>query len=158
MRLSSVDRLARHSQREGAPNRKLTAPYVLLVEDDRTVRTLLAVGLEALGCRIVTADNGEEALRVLQAKPSVDVVVTEAALPGMDGLELLCSIRRTDGLEQLPVILCSAFIDEVMMKKAVACRCGRYLLKPVSPDFLFEQIRSLMQQRGPHRMTGHERA
>ena len=33
------------------------------------------------------------------------------------------------------------------MKKAVACGCGRYLLKPVHPDFLFEQIRSLMQQK-----------
>jgi CheY-like chemotaxis protein len=53
---------------------------VLLVDEDRAVRALLAVSLEALGCRIVTAGNGEEALRVLHAKPSVDVVVTEAAL------------------------------------------------------------------------------
>jgi|SRR5271157_2344948 len=97
------------------------------------------------------AIRSRRALRVLHAKPSVDIVVTEAALPVMGGLELLCTIRRTEGLEQLPVILCSASIDEMMMKKAVACGCSRYLLKPVHPDFLFEQIRSLMQQKASRR-------
>ena len=144
---SSTDRTPRHSRREGILTKKLTAPCVLLVDEGRTVRALLAASLGALGCRIVTAGNGEEALQVLHAKPSVDVVVTEAELPVMDGLELLCAIRQTDGLEQLPVILCAASIDETMMKKAVGCGCGRYLLKPVHPDFLFEQIRGLLQQK-----------
>ena len=148
----TTDRTPRDKRREGTPNRKLTAPCVLLVDEDRAVRALLAVSLEALGCRIVTAGNGEEALRVLHAKPSVDVMVTEAALPVMDGLELLCTIRQTDGLKQLPVILCSASIDEMMMRKAVECGCGRYLLKPVHPDFLFEQIRSLLQQKASRRV------
>jgi CheY-like chemotaxis protein len=145
--LSSTDRMPRHKRHEGALTKKLIAPRVLLVEEDRTVRALLAVSLQALGCRIVTAGNGEEALRVLHARPSVDVVVTAAALPVMAGLELLCAIRQTDGLEQLPVILCAASIDETMMKKAVGCGCGRYLLKPIHPEFLFEQIRSLLQQK-----------
>jgi len=149
--LSSTAPTPRHSRREGTTNRKPAAPCVLLVDDDRTVRTLLAVSLEMLGCRIVTAGSGVEALRVLNAKPSVDVVVTEAALPVMDGLELVCTMRQTDGLKHLPVILCAASVDEMMMKKAVACGCGRYLLKPVHPDFLFEQIRSLMQQKASHR-------
>ena len=144
---SSTDRTPSHKRREGTPNRKLSAPCVLLVDEDPAVHALLAVGLEALGCRIVTAGSGEEALRALRAKPSVDVVVTEAALPVMDGLELLCTIRQTEGLGQLPVILCAVSVDESMMKKAVACGCSRYLLKPVTPDFLFEQIRSLVQQK-----------
>src|SRR5271157_3992920 len=101
---SSTDCTLRHKRREGTPNRKLTAPCVLLVDEDRTVRALLAVSLEMLGCRIVTASSGVEALRVLNAKPSVDVVVTEAALPVMDGLELVCTMRQTDGLKHLPVI------------------------------------------------------
>ena len=102
--LNATDRMPRLGRREGTLNRKLAAPCVLLVEDDRTVRTLLTVSLEALGCRILTAGSGEEALRVLRARPSVDVVVAEATLPVMDGLELLCIMRRTEGLEQLPVI------------------------------------------------------
>ena len=155
---SSTDRTPRHSRREGTLTKKLIAPHVLLVDGDLMVRALLAVSLKTLGCRIVTAGNGEEALRVLHAKPSVDLVVTEAALPGMDGLELLCAIRQTNGLKQLPVILCAASIDETMMKKAVECGCGRYLLKPVHADFLFEQIRSLMEQKASHRGAASEQA
>lgn len=56
--------------------------------------------LEALGSRVLTAGSGEEALRILRTKSSIDVVVSEAALPVMDGLELLCTIRLTDGLEK----------------------------------------------------------
>jgi CheY-like chemotaxis protein len=147
----STDRAPRHSLREGTLTRRLTVPHVLLVDDDRAVRAFLAASLETLGCRIVTAGNGEEALRILHAKPSVGVVVTEAALPVMDGLELLCAIRQTDGHRRLPVIVRSASIDETMMQKAVVCGCGRYLLKPVHPDFLFEQIRSLLRRRASHR-------
>ncbi len=133
--------------REETPNKKLIAPCVLLVDDDPMVRGLLATSLKDLGCRTLTAGNGEEALEVLHAKPSVDLVVTEAAMPVMGGLELLCTVRQTDELKQLPFILCSVSIDEAMMKKAVEYRCGRYLLKPVHPEFLFEQISSLLHQK-----------
>jgi len=151
MPLSSSVSALRRSQREGTLRGKFAAPCVLLVDDDRTARSLLAVRLDALGCKVLTADSGEEALRTVRAKPSVDVVVTEAALPGMGGLDLVCTMRQMDGLKHLPVILCAASVDEAMMKKAVACGCGRFLLKPVHADFLFEQIQSLIQQKATHR-------
>jgi CheY-like chemotaxis protein len=120
---------------------------VLLVDDDPAVRGLLAISLKDLGCRTLTAGSGEEALRILHAKPSVDVVIAEVALPMMGGLELLCTVRQTDALEQLPFILCSVSIDEATMKKAVEYGCGRYLLKPVHPEFLFAQISSLLHRK-----------
>ena len=147
LHLHTTNARSKPARREGTPNKILTAPCVLLVDDDRAVRALLATSLEYLGCRTLTAGNGEEALQVLHAKPSVDVVVTEIALPVMGGLELLRTVRQIDGFKTLPVILCSVFIDEATMKQAVAYRCGRYLLKPVYPEFLFEQISGLLQQK-----------
>ena len=136
----------RHGNREGAPSKKLTTPCVLIVDDDQAVRTLLAASLEDLGCKTVMAGNGEEALQVLHAKPSVDLTVAEVAMRVMGGLDLLRAMRETDGLKQLPVILCSTTIDETILKQAVEYKCGRYLLKPVNAEFLFSQISSLLRQ------------
>ena len=131
--------------REGAPNKKLTAPRVLLVDDDRVVRALLAISLEDLGCRILTAGNGEEALQVLHAEPSVDVVVAEIDMPLVDGLELLRRIKQSARHKDLPVILCSVRADPETMKRAVENGCVLYLLKPIEPEFLFEQISTILR-------------
>ena len=120
---------------------------MLLVDDDRAVRALLATSLEYLGCRILTARNGEEALQALHAKPFVDVVVTEVALPVMGGLELLRTVRQIDGFKTLPVILCSVFIDEATMKKASAYGCTRYLVKPIDSEILIEEITAVLAHR-----------
>ncbi len=133
-------------------------PCVLLVDDDPTVRAVLGESLEALGCRLITAGNGEEALWVLRAKPSIDVVVAEVAMPVMGGLELLRIVRQMDRFKALPMILCSAVVDKATMKEAVEQRCGRYLLKPVHPEFLLHQITSLLTQNISRRTVPLERA
>lgn len=145
--LHSTNGTSKRHRRRGAPHIKPTAPCVLLVDEDRTVRALFATSLKDLGFRILTAGNGEEALQILRAKPSVDVVVTEVALPVMGGLELLRTVRRTIGLKTLPVILCSVAIDETTTRSAVEYGCDLYLSKPVHPEFLAEQISSLLHPK-----------
>ena len=67
-------------------------PVVLLVDNDRTVRTLLAASVRDLGYRILTAGDGEEALQVLYGKRSVGVVVTDDNARDQ-GLDLLRTVR-----------------------------------------------------------------
>jgi two-component system chemotaxis response regulator CheY len=119
-------------------------PVVLLVDDDRTVRTLLTASLNALGCRILTAGNGEEALQLLYTKWPVGVVVTEAAMPVMGGLDLLRTVRQTDRFKTLPIIFCSSVGDEATKEKAFEYDCDHYLTKPVQPEFLFDQISNVL--------------
>jgi PAS domain S-box-containing protein len=79
---------------------------ILLVEDDSTVRSALVQTLERRRFAVTTAAHGSEALRILQGQP-FDVVLTDAVMPGMSGLELVEQLELTR--PELPVILMSGY-------------------------------------------------
>ncbi len=126
---------------------KLLRPCVLLVDNDSAVRALLSSSLKDMGCKTITAGDGAEALHVLHNRPYIDVIVTEVELPVMSGLDFLRILRRIDKFKRLPVIFVSASVDETSVRTAVEFRCGRYLLKPVQPEFLLDQISSLLRRK-----------
>ena len=119
-------------------------PRVLLVDDNRVTLALMSSSLEELGCKVLSAKNGHEALEILHSEKSIDIVVTDLGMPVMDGLELLRLLRESEKLMDLPVILLSGDADEATMKKATEHKHCRYLVKPVLPDFLFEQIVAML--------------
>jgi CheY-like chemotaxis protein len=119
---------------------------VLLVDDDRAALAVTAATLRRLGVRTFLAGNGAKALQILENQLSVDVVVTDVAMPQVDGLELLRRIKRSAKHKDLPVILCSGYADSETMKKAAEDGCALYLLKPVEPDVLFEEISTVLQR------------
>jgi two-component system, chemotaxis family, chemotaxis protein CheY len=122
-----------------------TSPVVLLVDDNSVALALMTVSLKELGCRVLSAGNGQEALAILHSGPSLDVVVTDLDMPVMGGLELLRTIRASETLCHLPVILCSGDMDVTLMHQAEEDGCTHYLIKPVFPDVLFEQILTLLE-------------
>lgn len=61
---------------------------VLVVDDDPTVLGVLADMLESLGCNVVTAEGGHEALNRLSTVPQIEILITDINMPGMDGHEL----------------------------------------------------------------------
>ena len=125
-------------------DRGQTAPCVLLVDDNALALALMTASLVDLGCTVLSARNGQEALTVLRSELPVDLVVTDLGMPVMDGLELLSQIRATEMLKHLPVILCSGDVDEAMMKSAAGYGCSHYFVKPVLPDVLFSQILTVL--------------
>jgi two-component system chemotaxis response regulator CheY len=124
----------------------MTGLVVLLVDDDRAALTVTAATLRRLGVRTFLAADGEKALQILESRSFIDVVVTDVAMPQVDGLELLRRIKQSATHKHLPVILCSGHADPETMKKAAEHGCALYLLKPVEPDFLFEEISTILQR------------
>src|ERR1044072_3854094 len=80
---------------------------VLLVEDDPALRRYLEVVLERAGYSVISAGDGLEAMKSLLAE-QVDVVVTGALMPNLDGYELCRFVRNSPHLAHLPIILLSA--------------------------------------------------
>jgi CheY-like chemotaxis protein len=76
--------------------------FVLVVDDDPNVCEVLADMLEDLGCEVLTADNGEDALGRLRQNESISILITDINMPGMDGHEL--AIRATRIRPDLKVI------------------------------------------------------
>ena len=112
---------------------------VLLVEDDRSLRRLLEIILERSSYAFVSAADGLEAMKLLMSQ-QVDIVVTDAIMPNLNGYELCRFIRSSESLAHLPIILLSA-LDP---RNTEADQVDEFLPKPVSPeDFLASLARLL---------------
>ena len=88
---------------------QLSAFQVLLVEDDEMVAAGTLAMLEDLGHTAIEANSGSEALEILEANPDIDIVLTDHAMPGMNGSELARRIR--DSWPELPVVLVTGYAD-----------------------------------------------
>ncbi len=107
---------------------------VLVVEDDDDVRESFAEVLELHGYRVVTAENGQRALEVLDDLPRPAVIMLDLMMPVMNGPEFLAELRRGKHRE-LPVVIVSAFAD-----RAAGLPAEAVLEKPVRPTTLFHTI------------------
>lgn len=108
---------------------------ILIVDDEQSVRRIVSAVLERSGHETLTSAAGSEALEILQADPSIDVVVSDIMMPGMDGLSLLDQI--VIDYPALPVVLCSAVHDIHVATSAFRRGAIDYLLKP------FERVQLL---------------
>src|SRR5918997_5945579 len=113
---------------------------VLLVEDDPALRRYLEVVLQRAGYRVLSAGDGLEAMKFLLAE-TVDVVVTDALMPNLDGYELCRFVRSSSHLAHLPIILLSALDPKNSTDEAE--QVDAFLAKPVSPEDLLSSIETV---------------
>lgn len=113
------------------------AKCVLLVEDDPALRRYLEIVLQRAGCKVLSAGDGLEAMKVLLSA-EVDVIVTDALMPNLDGYELCRFVRSSDHLSHLPVILLSALDPKNSTDESE--QADAFLSKPVSPEDLIQRI------------------
>jgi len=106
-------------------------PRVLIVEDEEKLRRVLTLHLESKGFEAIGVSTAEEALRLA---PQTQLVLTDLRLPGMDGLELLESLRRLNA--HLPVIVMTAFSSVETAVEAMKRGAADFLPKPFSLDHL----------------------
>ena len=118
------------------------APLVLVVEDEAAVRNLVVMSLENRGYRVLHASSGHEALAVIRAEAQpVDLLVTDANMPGMSGIELVAALvpDRPD----LQVIIMSGYIEE--LPKLVGLGEQVTLLpKPFTPKTLRQKVATIL--------------
>jgi two-component system chemotaxis sensor kinase CheA len=112
---------------------------VLVVDDSATTRMLHQSALEAAGFSVITANDGENALRLLGAR-TFDAVVTDVRMPKMSGLELSRAIRSNPRWGQLPVLLCSGMESEEDRQNGLASGATAYLPKSEWERGLLAQV------------------
>jgi two-component system, OmpR family, response regulator len=119
-----------------------TNTHILIVDDDRDIRTLLAEYLDGNGLRTLTATNGAEMRRVLE-ESRVDLIVLDLTLPGEDGLTLCRNLRATSNV---PVIMLTARGEPLDRILGLEMGADDYLAKPFEPRELFARIRSVLRR------------
>ena len=115
---------------------------ILVVDDEEKLRRVIELQLIAAGFDVDKAGSAEEALKVAER---ADLVVTDLKLPGMDGLELLASIRRQN--MQAPVIVMTAFGTIEVAVEAMKAGAVDFLLKPFSLDHLMAVVGKALEMR-----------
>jgi EAL domain-containing protein (putative c-di-GMP-specific phosphodiesterase class I) len=123
-------------QRESAEKPSVRGK-VLLAEDDEQVRRSLARSLVATGYEVVTAENGQKAMQLLTGN-NFDVIVSDIAMPELDGIQLLRAIRERD--TDVPVVLVTGVPDVATAMQAVKLGALVYLPKPID----LEEIKRLI--------------
>ncbi len=117
-------------------------PRLLVVDDSRDTREATAEFLRAAGFAVATAGNGEEALRRLDE--GVAVVLTDLAMPGLDGLALL--ERARERAPHVPFIMITGHGSEEKAVRALKAGAFHYLTKPVNPEELLSLVRQAWQK------------
>jgi CheY-like chemotaxis protein len=117
---------------------------VLLAEDDRALRRFLEVVLERAGYQVIPASDGLEAMKVALSSP-IDVVVTDAMMPNINGHEFCRFLRNSPALSHLPVIILSALERKDTTNDAE--QADAFLSKPVSGESLIECIEELLARK-----------
>jgi len=120
-------------------------PHILVVDDHREIRELLARYLAKSGFRVSTAESAAAARRRLQAE-AIDLVVLDVMMPGESGLALTRSLRDTPE-PHVPVLLLTAMAEPEDRVNGLEHGADDYLVKPFEPRELVLRIRNILQRR-----------
>ena len=119
-----------------------TSPHILVVDDHRDIRDLLAKYLVKHGLRVTAAADGVEMKRVLRAG-AIDLVVLDIMMPGDDGLTLCRHLRETT---ELPVILLTAMAEDTDRVVGLEIGADDYVTKPFNPRELLARIKAVLRR------------
>ena len=123
-------------------------PRVLLVEDEPAQREVLAYNLEAEGFDVSRAENGEEAL-ILVEEEMPDIIVLDWMMPNLSGIEVCRRLKMRSETRAIPVIMLSARSEEVDRVRGLETGADDYVVKPYSVIELMARVRSQLRRVRP---------
>jgi CheY-like chemotaxis protein len=120
----------------------LAGKKVLIVDDDMRNIFALATVLEEHAMQTISADNGRDAIRLLQSEPDIDIVLMDIMMPDLDGLETIQMIRSDASLRDVPIVAVTAKAMKGDREKCIEAGAWDYLAKPVDPEQLLTVLRN----------------
>lgn len=125
----------------------LEGTRVVVADDDRVVRRIVSVKLSGLGCEIEEAEDGQEALELLEEE-APDLLITDSLMPRVNGMQLVRSVRDDERFSGLPVIMLTSRQGERDIIEGLEAGLDDYVVKPFSPDELAARVRTVLWRSG----------
>lgn len=118
---------------------------ILVAEDERDIRDLIAFTLKFAGFDVILAVNGEEAVeKVTQEEPAL--VLMDVRMPKMTGYEACRAIKETESGKDVPVVFLSAKGQESEISQGLEAGGIDYILKPFAPEELIAQVKGFLEE------------
>jgi diguanylate cyclase (GGDEF)-like protein len=131
--------------------------YILVVEDDVNLRTMLQLQLERAGYRVQTVEDGEEGLRSIREE-TPDLILLDVVMPGMDGYEVCRCIKNDIVTANIPVIMLTSRTDSEDKLRGLGRGANDYITKPYELGELLARVRNILywsrMQRDANPLTG----
>jgi len=127
-------------------NKLLAGKKVLVVDDDMRNIFALSSVLEEYDMVVASADNGRDAIELLQDDPDVDIVLMDIMMPEMDGMETMREIRKVAKLKDLPIVAVTAKAMKGDREKCIEAGAWDYLAKPVDTDQMLAVLRAWLHR------------
>ena len=132
---------------------KLKSMEILLVDDDEWIRDSLYLFFESEGCHLTALETAEEGMEAIK-KQAYDILVTDYRLPGMNGLEFLRYIRRTQ--PHVMTVLITAYKSEDIVSEALKLGIEDFVEKPFTTKTIEESLTRLMKKREQQCQKPHD--
>lgn len=119
------------------------SPLILVIDDDRSMRTLLNLAMEEEGYRVIDAKDGEQGIREYRrCRP--DMVLLDAVMPGMDGFTCCQHIREIPGGDRTPILMITVLDDQDSVDQAFSAGTTDYITKPIHWAVLSQRVQRLL--------------
>jgi class 3 adenylate cyclase len=135
--------------RGGVPGEARTSlANILVVDDDRVNRLILARALEAEGFSVDTAEDALRAIRILHGSPGAfDLILLDVVMPDMDGYDMLRYLKADPGLTRIPVVMVSALDDISSVVRCLELGAEDYITKPFDPVLLRARMNASLAKK-----------
>lgn len=121
-------------------------PLILIADDDPDILELVAFRLTRSGYEVVTAADGEEAVRLArERKPHLAIL--DVMMPTMDGYEATSTLREDESTKEMPIILLTARAQEADVSRGFEAGADDYVRKPFSPQELTSRVEAILGRR-----------
>ena len=121
-------------------------PTILVVENDKDMRDYIVNSLSGK-YRMLVADNGVQALRILSKHDELSLIITSWIMPVMNGVEFCQKVRQNKSICHLPIVILSAKTDEDSKAQSKICGADVFISKPFSMKYLVASVNQLIEMR-----------
>ena len=137
---------ASHAEADLDTEMDLASASILVVDANEQNLELLHAYLEDVGCRVRTAPDGVDALRLIDEDPP-DLVILDVMMPRMSGFQLCTRVKSDPATRDIPVVMVTALSEIGDVERAVECGADDFLTKPVYKLELVTRAKSLLRVR-----------
>ena len=130
-----------------------TDARILIVDDVKSHRISLRLALNELGYNsVVEAGDGEEALRIALAEPTLQLIISDWEMPNMEGIELARRLSQDERCESIPFVMATARCDLAYLAEATFTGVWGYVVKPYSVESLLSELEGALLERAEMRL------
>jgi len=117
---------------------------ILIVDDSKTVRNLVAFIMKKEGFKVVTAEDGLDGLEKLYSAEEINLIISDINMPRMDGFTFIKSVREQDAYRDIPIVVLSTEGQEKDIQAGLSIGANMYMVKPAQPEKMVKNIKMLL--------------